>query len=183
VLRVTPVMGRAFTEKDEISGQHRVAILSHAYWQRRFGGAGDVVGRMIEMNDQKWEIVGVMPAWFAYPVASDKPTEIYSPVAFRDEDKVRGGSRNYNFTTIGRLKDGVTVAQAHDQMNRVTAALDEQHPKWSPGRRARVITMQEHLVGRVRTWMLMLLAAGALVLLIACANVANLMLARDGPRT
>jgi putative ABC transport system permease protein len=178
VMRVTPAIGRAFTAKDEISGRHRVAILSHGYWQRRFGGADDVIGRVVDMNEQKWEIVGVMPPWFAYPVASDKPTEIYSPVAFRDEDKVRGGSRNYNFTTIGRLREGVTVAQAHDQMNRVMTALDEQHPKWSPGRRARVVALQEHLVGRVRSWMLMLLAAGALVLLIACANVANLMLAR-----
>jgi predicted permease len=178
VMRITPLLGRAFTDKDEIFGQHRVAILSHGYWQRRFGGADDVIGRVVEMNDQKWEVVGVMPPGVAYPVASDKPTEIYSPVGFRDEDKVRGGSRNYNFTTIGRLKNGVTVAQAHDQMNRVMAALDEQHPKWSPGRRARVLPLQEHLVGRVRSWMLMLLAAGALVLLIACANVANLMLAR-----
>jgi predicted permease len=130
------------------------------------------------MNDQTWEIVGVMPAWFAYPVASDRATEMYTPFGFRDEDKVRRDSRNYNFTALGRLKDGVTVAQAHDDMNRLMAALDEQHPKWSPGRRARVVTLHEHLVGRVRPWMLMLLAAVALVLLIACANVANLMLAR-----
>src|SRR5688572_17334561 len=83
VIRVAPTIGRAFTARDEISGQHRVAILSHGYWQRRFGGEDGVVGRAIEMNDQKWEIVGVMPPGFAYPVASDKPTEIYSPVAFR----------------------------------------------------------------------------------------------------
>jgi len=178
VMRVAPLLGRAFTEKDEVFGQHRVAILSHGYWQRRFGGDPNVVGRIVDMNEQKWEIVGVMPAWFAYPVASEEPTEIYAPVSFRDEDKTRGGSRNYNYTTIGRLKDGVTVAQANDQMNRVMAALDEQHPKWSPGRRARVIPLQEHLVGRVRSWMLMLLASVALVLVIACANVANLMLAR-----
>src|SRR5687768_14991460 len=159
VMRVAPLLGRAFTEKDEVFGQHRVALLSHGYWQRRFGGDQNVVGRIVDMNDQKWEIVGVMPAWFAYPVASDRPTEIYSPVSFREEDKVRGGNRNYNYTTIGRLRNGVTVAQANDQMNRVMTALDEQHPKWSAGRRARVIPLQEHLVGRVRSWMLMLLAA------------------------
>jgi predicted permease len=178
VMRVAPLLGRAFTARDEIFGQHRVVLLSHGYWQRRFGGAPDVAGRTVQMSDQTFEIVGVMPAWFAYPVASDRPTEMYVPIAFREEDKVRGGSRNYNFTAIGRLKDGVTLAQANDDMNRLMAALDEQHPKWSPGRRARVITLHEHLVGRVRGWMLMLLAAVALVLLIACANVANLMLAR-----
>ncbi len=178
VMRVSPLLGRPFTDRDEIYGQHRVVILSHGYWQRRFAGAPDVVGRTLDMDGPKFEVVGVMPAWFAYPVASDRPTEMYTPIAFRDEDKVRGGSRNYNFTALGRLKDGVTLAQANDQMNRVMASLDEQYPKWSAGRRARVIALQEHLVGTVRGWLLMLLAAVALVLLIACANVANLMLAR-----
>ena len=178
VMRVSPLLGRPFTDRDEIFGRHRVVILSHGYWQRRFAGAPDVVGRTLDMDGPTFEVVGVMPAWFAYPVASDRPTEMYTPIAFRDEDKVRGGSRNYSFTALGRLKDGVTLAQANDQMNRVMASLDEQYPKWSAGRRARVITLQEHLVGRVRGWLLMLLAAVALVLLIACANVANLMLAR-----
>jgi putative ABC transport system permease protein len=178
VMRVAPLLGRAFTQQDEIDGRHRVVILSHGYWQRRFGGSPDVVGRVLDMSDQKWEVVGVMPAWFAYPVASDRPTDMYTPIAFRDVDKVRGGNRNYNFTALGRLKPGVTFAQANDDMNRLMVALDGQHPKWSPGRRARVIPLHEHLVGRVRSWMLMLLGAVVLVLLIACANVANLMLAR-----
>jgi predicted permease len=178
VMRVAPLLGRAFDARDEIHGRHRVVLLSHGYWQRRFGGDTGVVGRTVQLSDQTYEIVGVMPAWFAYPVGSDRPTEMYVPIAFREEDKVRGGSRNYNFTAVARLKDGVTLAQANDDMNRLMSALDEQHPKWSPGRRARVITLHEHLVGRVRAWMLMLLAAVALVLLIACANVANLMLAR-----
>ncbi len=178
VMRVAPLLGRAFTQQDEIDGRHRLVILSHGYWLRRFGGLPDAVGRVLEMNDQKWEVVGVMPAWFAYPVASDRPTDMYTPIAFREEDRVRSGSRNYNFNTLGRLKPGLTFAQANDDMNRLMAALDAQHPKWSPGRRARVVPLHEHLVGRVRSWMLMLLGAVALVLLIACANVANLMLAR-----
>ncbi len=119
-----------------------------------------------------------MPRGFAYPVGSDRPSEVYVPVVFRTADRVRGGSRSFSFTAIGRLKPGVTVAQASEQMNRVAEGLDRQYPKWSPGRRARVITLHEHLVGRVRLWMLMLLGAVMLVLLIACANVANLMLAR-----
>ena len=183
VMRVTPLLGRPFKAEDEIDGQNRVAILSYGFWQRRFGGAPDVVGRTIELNEQSWEIVGVMPRGFAYPVASERPSEIYVPLAFREEDKVRGGSRNYNYTAIGRLKPGVSLAQASDQMNRIMEGIEQQHPKWSPGQRARVITLHDHLVGRVRSWMLMLLGAVTLVLLIACANVANLMLARATTRT
>jgi putative ABC transport system permease protein len=182
-LRVAPRLGRAFNGDDEIEGRHRVAILSHGFWQRRFGSDPDIVGKTIELSEEPWEIVGVMPQGFTYPVAAERPTEIYTPVWFRAEEKTRADSRNYNWTVIGRLRPGVTLEQAHEQMNRVAAALDEQYPKWSPGRRARVITLHEHLVGRVRSWMLMLLGAVALVLLIACANVANLMLARATGRT
>ena len=178
MLRVQPILGRNFTAEDEIEGRHRVAILSYGYWQRTFGGSADVIGKTIQLSDESWEIVGVMPRGFAYPVGAERPTEIYAPTWFRAQDKVRGGSRNYNGLIVGRLRNGVSLQQANDHMGRVMAALDRQYPKWSPGRQARVVTLQEHLVGRVRGWMLMLLGAVALVLLIACANVANLMLAR-----
>jgi putative ABC transport system permease protein len=181
-LRVAPLLGRSFTADDEIEGRHRVVILSHGFWQRRFGGAMDIIGKTIELNRQSWEIVGIMPRGFAYPVSSTRPSDIFAPVFFRPDDKVRQSNRNYNFSVVGRLKDGVTIEQAHGSMNRIAAALDEQYPKWSPGRRARVVSLHHHLVGRVRAWMLMLLGAVALVLLIACANVANLMLARATTR-
>jgi putative ABC transport system permease protein len=178
VLRVAPSLGRQFTADDEIHGQHRVAILSDGFWQRHFGGSPDVIGKTIEFNEESWQIVGVMPRGFMYPVGSDKPTEVYVPLAFRNEDKVRGSGRSYSFIAVGRLTPGVTLQQASDQMNRVAEALDRQYPEWSPGRRVRVVTLHEYMVGRVRLWMLMLLGAVTLVLLIACANVANLMLAR-----
>lgn len=177
-LRVTPLLGRRFTSDDEIDGRHRVAILSYGFWQRRYGGAPDVLGKTLDLDEETWEIVGVMPQGFEYPVAIAHPTELYVPQVFKDEDKVRGDSHNYNAIVIGRLKPGITYVQASDQMNRVAKELDEQYPKWEPGWRVQVVPLQTHLVGKVRGWMLMLLGAVALVLFIACANVANLMLAR-----
>ena len=102
---------------------------------------------------------------------------------FTKDDRTKGGSHNYNYTVIGRLKDGVSFDQATEQMKRLSEQLDEKDPKWAPGRRARVITLHESLVGKVRGWMLMLLGAVVLVLLIACANVANLMLVRATGRS
>ena len=182
VFRVQPMLGRAFTEEDEIDGRNRVAIISHGYWLRRFGGSSDAIGKTIEVNDQVLEIIGVMPRGFTYPVAVEKPTEVYRTIPFTSENKVRANNRNYNWFAIARLKRGVSVGQAHEQMNRVAAALDQQYPEFSPGMRVRVVTLHHHLVGKVRGWMLMLLGAVALVLLIACANVANLMLARASVR-
>jgi putative ABC transport system permease protein len=182
-LRIVPVLGRSFTADDEIRGRHRVALLTYGFWQRRFGGDPGVVGKTVELSEEPWEIIGVLPREFSYPVASPLPAEIFAPITFTDEQKVRKDSRNYNWTVLGRLKPGVSIEQAHDQMNRLMAALDQQYPKWSPGRRARVVSLHHHLVGKVRGWMLMLLGAVALVLLIACANVANLMLARATVRT
>ena len=144
VFRVTPMLGRAFTAEDEIDGRHRVVILSYGYWQRRFGGSPEVIGKRIEVNDQTLEIVGVMPRQFAYPSASSfRPRSTgrsHSPAT----TKVRGSNRNYNWLAIARLKPGVSIEQAHDQMNRVAVALDEQYPKFNPGMRVRVVTLHYH---------------------------------------
>jgi putative ABC transport system permease protein len=182
-LRVVPLLGRQFTSDDETFGQHRVVMLAYGFWQRRFGGAPDVLGKTIELNKEPFEIVGVLPRDFGYPVASDRPTELYTPITFMPDDLTRAkGNRNYNWTAVARLKPGVSIEQARDQMTRVTEALDIQYPTWGPGRRVRVIGLHEHAVGRARAWLLMLLGAVALVLLIACANVANLLLARATTR-
>ena len=181
--RIAPHLGRTFMPDDELDGGNRRVVLSYAFWQQRFGGTPDVVGKMIELNEEPWEIVGVLPPGFTYPVGASRPTALYVPAAFAATDRVRGDSRNFNWTIIGRLKPGISRAQAQDQMHRVSEALDLQYPKWGEGRRARVITLHDHVVGRARAWMLMLLAAVALLLLIACANVANLMLARATARS
>lgn len=178
VLRAAPLVGRAFTRDEESSGRHRVAILSYGFWQRAFGSDPASVGRTVTFDDEAWEVVGIMPRGFEYPVASEHPTDVYIPPAFRDEDRVRADNRNFNPLVIGRLKPGVSIAQAQDRMSAVVASLDARYPGWAPRMRAEVVRLHDHLVGAVRPWMVMLLATVLLVMAIACANVANLMMAR-----
>ncbi|MEZ5319846.1 MAG: ABC transporter permease [Vicinamibacterales bacterium] len=181
LLRVPPALGRTFVPGDEREA-HPVAVVSWGFWQQRFGGAPDVIGRTITLGGTPREIVGVLPRDFSYPVASPSPFQVFVPLVFEETDRVRGGNRNYNYLAIGRLKPGVSMAAASDAVFAVATALDQEYPKWYQGRRARAIPLRDHIVGRVRTWMLMLLGAVAFVLLIACANVANLMLARATAR-
>jgi putative ABC transport system permease protein len=178
-LRARPLLGRGFTIEEESSGRHRVVVLSHGFWQQRFGGTGDIVGRTIDLSDESWEVVGVMPPGFAWPVAAEHATAVYVPPRIQEGDRTRvNAGRNYNWLSIGRLKPGVSFAQAQDEMSRIMAALEAEHPEWMADQRARVVALHSHIAGDARGWMLLLLGAVLLVLLIACANVANLMLAR-----
>ena len=194
VLRVAPLIGRPFRASDEVVGQHRVAIVSYAFWQRQFGGARDVVGRTIRFNDEPWQIVGVMPRHFTYPLggirqtadwelARSNETEVYIPLATTDRARSRAGwnvrgARMTGYAVIGRLRPGVSFAQAAERMNVLEAAIDAQNPRWRPGAQVQVRPLNEHLVGSVRAWMVLLLCAVGLVVALACANVANLRLAQ-----
>jgi hypothetical protein len=121
LLRIAPLLGRPFTEADEVEGAHRVVILSYGFWQRQFGGAPEAVGQTLSLNGEKWEVVGVLPAGFSWPVGSQTAGELFAPIAFRGDERVRAKTRNFSYSVIGRLKDGVSIAQAGEDMNRLTS--------------------------------------------------------------
>jgi predicted permease len=178
VLGASPILGRTFTPENEVAGRALVAVISHGLWQRRFGGAPSVIGQRLPGQLADFEILGVMPASFAYPAGALKPTDVWLPSVFEAEDRVRANSFGYRLRVIARLKDHVSLAQAQAQMDLITAALKAETPRWFTDRRADVQPLLAAVTRPVRRWMLMLLGAVAFVLLIACANLATLMLAR-----
>ena len=189
VLRIRPALGRAFTSDNEIDGRHRVVVLSDGLWRRRFGGNPDIVGRRIAFDDGAYEVVGIMPpdvSWdVAYTGGAVRPTEILVPYVIPAGERVRApdGGRVMIIKSIARLKPGVSIEQAQAQMDQIAAALEKAHPAWNKDNKAGVRPLRDHLVGTTtKSWMLMLLGAVGIVLLIACANVANLLLARASAR-
>jgi putative ABC transport system permease protein len=184
VLGVPPLLGRSFTRDNERNGpEARVVVISHSLWQRRFGGTADVIGRPLPGVLGDLEIVGVMPPTFVYPVGAPKPTEVWMPLVFQPDEHVRANSFGYRLRVIGRLRDGVSIAQAQAKMEQIHARLAAETPRWFEYRAVKVEPLQEYLTRGVRRWMLMLLAAVACVLLIACVNLANLMLVRATARS
>jgi putative ABC transport system permease protein len=176
VLRTKPLLGRVFLPEEDSADRGHVVILSYGFWQRHFGAARDVVGRTMMLDSEPYTIVGVMPASFSVGAWSVTHRDLWVPVAYKPEEKaVRD---NHNDQVIARLKRGVSLARAQAEMKDISARLEREYPKENTGWGATVVPLQEILVGDVRTSLVMLLAAVALVLLIACANVGNLLFAR-----
>ena len=183
VLGIRPQLGAAFTPENEQPGRHRVAMLSDGLWRRRFAADPLVIGKTMRFDTGVYEIVGVLPAGLAYPSSVLRPVDLWVPFARIElNDRSRTGGRNYNMRVVARLNDGVTIDQARAEMAAITARLAAQYPKWFEGMVSVVWPLHDATTGRVRPWMLMMLAAVGFVLLIACVNVANIMLARTTTR-
>jgi predicted permease len=183
VLGVAPAMGRDFTPDDDRGQIGYVAIISHDLWRKRFGGDPGVIGQMVRLDDDPMTIIGIMPRGFRHVLESGaSPMEVWAPIALDNPDttflNVRG-ARVYDL--IGRLKPGRTVEEARTELGVVTARLREQYPQvYPPGQGWHPVAkpLAEQVVGDVRPALLVLLGAVGFVLLIGCANVANLLLAR-----
>ena len=184
VLGVPPERGRNFTEEEDRNGGPRVAIISHGLWQKGFGGASDIIGKQIQVNSASTTVVGVMPANFAFPPGSNEQVEILLPFQF---DPANPGNRGGHFlSVIGRLRPGVTIDQAQSEMSSLMVAWKSegraQHLLNVPNHPVIMLGLHEDVVGAARKAVWLLMAAVGFVLLIACVNVANLLLARAESR-
>jgi putative ABC transport system permease protein len=177
VLRVRPALGRAFTPDESFTGRPRVVLLSHKLWVSRFGSERSIVGRKLTLNGNPIEVVGVLPASFEFADELD----MWAPLAL--EGTSQPLSRvSHQFFVYARMKQGVSLEQARTDMERIGVLLQQQYPEANRNHSAWVIPLEERLKGPMRSSLLLLLGAVAFVLLIACVNVANILLARAAGR-
>ena len=179
VLKISPSLGRLFSPEEEQFGKHHVVLLSYGLWQRRFAADRNIIGRTITIGGESYNVAGVMPR--GLPFFDNLPeVELWTPISFAPNDNM--ATRNNHFINlVGRLKPGVTVAQAQQDTNTIARAMYEQIPG-EAGLNALVVPLQEQITGASRTGLLVLLGAVVFVLLVACVNVANLLLARASAR-
>ncbi len=183
VLGTNPVLGRTFTADEGGEGGPRVIVISYGLWQRRFGGDKQIVGRQILVNEQPATVIGVMPATFGWHILGKsrarKPADIWMPLQITNELRERRGRFA---SAVARLKPGVSMDQAQHEMQTIGARLAQQYPDFNTDWGVNVVPLRTQMTGEIRRPLLILLGAVAFVLLIACANVANLLLARASAR-
>jgi len=172
VLEVRPILGRLFTAEEDQPGHGKVVILSHGFWQNHFGSDPHIVGTNIHLNGQAYLVLGVMPDTMRWP----EYAQVWTPMAWNDQERAVRGEHHYS--VIGRLKAGVNLETAQAEMTTISSRLAQQYPEDDQGWGAIVLALRDDLVVDVRSALEVLLGAVAFVLLIACANVANLVLAK-----
>jgi putative ABC transport system permease protein len=180
VLHATPVLGRVFRADEDRPTPPSAVVISHGLWQRRFGGAADAIGRTVEIGGATFTVIGVMRAGFQHPEAPAAEQPEFFALLDPDENVSSRGGRFIR--AIGRLAPGATIAQAADELRAIAKPLQAQYPASNTGRSVAVASLTDTLVGGARRALLVLLGAVACVLLIACANLANLLLAESMTR-
>jgi putative ABC transport system permease protein len=187
-LGVKPILGRTFSPEEDRVGGAKVIVMGHGLWQRSFGSDPSIIGKTVTLNNQSYTVVGVMPQGFKFPGGENMlsglqfspKTELWEPMAFTEEELSNRGT--HNLAVIARLKPEATIEQARSEMTSIAAHLAEQYPKYNKGIGIKLVPLHEQVVGDVRPALLILLGTVGFVLLIACANVANLLLARAASR-
>ncbi|PYS88844.1 MAG: hypothetical protein DMF64_19445 [Acidobacteria bacterium] len=177
-LGVTPALGRNFTAEEDKPGASRTVVISQGLWQRRFGGNPNVVGQAVTLNNQSFTVVGVLPQTFEW----QSPVDLFVPIENSLGDDLQARDNHPGIYLIGTLKNGVTVEQARAELTTITARLAQQYPKTNAGNGFTLAKLQDRATEDIRAALLVVLAAVGFVLLIACANVANLLLARAATR-
>jgi putative ABC transport system permease protein len=188
LLGVSPVRGRAFSSAEEQPGRNQVVVISEAFRRSHFAANPTPVGETLALDGKNYEIIGVMPEGFQFPGGSGTvlrtftaaPANLWVPLTL-DAETIRQRS-SHSLNVIGRLKPGITVAQATSEMDAIQQRLEQQYPTFYVGSNVKIVPLAEQVVGATRRPILVLLGAVAFLLLIACANVANLLLARAAAR-
>ena len=170
VLGMKPALGRTFLQGEDVAGNERVVVIGDDLWRRNFGANPEIVNQTIPLNGQKYTVIGVMPRQLS---ALYRTVQVWSPLVFPEKDRLNRDDHKYQ--VIGRLKSGVTLAQAREQMTTIAERLEQQYKN---GRGIRLMQIEELWVAGVRSTLVMMMVAVGFVLLIACTNVANLLLAR-----
>ncbi len=181
IMKGKPLLGRVFTPEEQQDGKDLVVVLGHGLWQRRFGSDPNIVGKNVYLNSRPYNVIGVMDADFRpLPPSLVTPEgQFYRPVAESYDDAARS---ERHLRAIARLKPGVTVEQARAEVGAIAQRLEEQHPETNKNQGAHVVSITDEITGSIRPTILMVFGAVIFVLLVACANVANLLLARSTVR-
>jgi predicted permease len=182
LLGVKPAMGRFFFVGEDEIGASPLVLISADFWSRKFGSASNVLGKGITLDGRSYTVVGVVPASFKLQVWSFRPSDVYLPIGQWTNPLLNRREAGLGFHGVGRLKPGVTIQQARADMERVTRDLTAAYPDADTGIGSALMPLKEHVVGRMRRLLLVLLAAVGFVLLIACVNVANLLMVRSAGR-